>query len=81
MCRGGVVLRAGLAISTASLQPPWVDYVALGGHRRLDELISYLNDEVGWSRHQHDVAAQALNERCVELNLGFLVAYADELHP
>jgi|tagenome__1003787_1003787.scaffolds.fasta_scaffold20878765_1 hypothetical protein len=79
LCRAGASLRAGLALSDMSLHQLWVACLGLGGNQELDELRSYLSDECGASRYDHDILAQALNERCADLDLGYPVARADEI--
>jgi hypothetical protein len=79
VCRAGTSLRAGLALSDMSLHQLWVACLALGGNQGLDELRSYLSDQCGASPHEHDIVAQALNERCAELDLGYPAARADEI--
>jgi hypothetical protein len=79
VCRAGASLRAGLALSDMSLHQLWVACLALGGDQGLDELRRYLSDQCGASPHEHDIVAQALNERCAELDLGYPATRADEI--
>jgi hypothetical protein len=44
----------------------WMRYFELGGMSSAFQLDAYLHDALQPSRHEHDVIAQALNERFVE---------------
>ena len=77
--RAGTFLGVGLAISGLGPHIFWWHYFALGGSHSPQELEGYLNGDVAWSAAQHDVAAQALNESCTAIGLGYPVAYAHDL--
>jgi len=53
----------------------WLRYFSLGGMSTPAEVESYLHDEFAPSDHDHDVLAQALNERFEELGLDHPVGY------
>jgi DNA-binding SARP family transcriptional activator len=63
----------------AGLSDPglWLRYFELGGMSTPTEVESYLRHEVAPSAHDHDVLAQALNERFSELACNRPVQYAD----
>ena len=79
LCRGGLSLQAGLAIADMSLEHLWAAYFEMGGSHRLPELHDYVYDGAHWRSYEHDIAVQALNERCADLHLGRPVPYADEV--
>lgn len=54
----------------------WLRYFELGGMSTPDEVVAYLRLGVVPSAHDHDVLAQALNERFSELGGDHPVAYA-----
>jgi hypothetical protein len=56
-------------------------YEALGGTHTFRELRAYLGGDATWSAHQHDIAAQALNEYTSDRGMSHPVSYADELTP
>ncbi len=76
---GGVALASGLGMSDLSPHQLWERYQGLGGSHSLRELVSYLNGLSQWTAHEHDVAAQALNEYFGGRGVGRLVAYSEEL--
>ena len=57
----------------------WLRYFELGGMSTPDEVGAYLRRGVVPSAHDHDVLAQALNERFSELGGDHPVAYAGAL--
>jgi hypothetical protein len=77
--QAGASLTVGMALTGLRVSALWVRYASLGGSHSPDELQDYLDDEAPWSAREHDVAAQALNERCSDLGLGLPVAYANEV--
>jgi hypothetical protein len=76
---GGKSLATGFALSGLSMCEFWVRYAALGGARPLSELFAYLEGNIEWPPIEHDAAAHALNEYCIDLGLGVPAAYAHEL--
>lgn len=63
----------------AGLSDPdlWLRYFALGGMGTPEQVRSYLRFRVVPSQHDHDVLAQALNERFSELGRNHPVQYAE----
>lgn len=63
----------------AGLSAPdlWLRYFGLGGMSTPAEVESYLRGGVAPSAHDHDVLAQALNERFAELGRNHPVQYAE----
>lgn len=63
----------------AGLSDPdlWLRYFALGGMGTPDQVRSYLRLGAVPSEHDHDVLAQALNERFSELGRDHPVQYAE----
>lgn len=63
----------------AGLSDPdlWLRYFALGGMSTPDQVRSFLRRDVVPSAHDHDVLAQALNERFSELGGNHPVGYAE----
>lgn len=57
----------------------WLRYFELGGMSTLIEVGSYLRGDPVPSDHDHDVLAQALNERFSELGRDHPVGYAGSL--
>jgi len=53
----------------ADLAPPdlWCRYVGLGGNRTADAVADYLAGTVQWPANEHNLVAQALNERLWDL--------------
>lgn len=63
--------HAGLAIGDL-----WLRYVGLGGTATPVEFVAALRGHRPLDRHQYNVAAVALNERFMDLDLGHPVPYA-----
>lgn len=55
----------------------WLRYFALGGMSTPDQVRSYLRRGIVPLAHDHDVLAQALNERFSELGRDHPVRYAE----
>jgi hypothetical protein len=68
--------RSLLGLSVLEL---WFDYMGLGGNLTPVELQATLTRGEQLDDREHDVLAQALNERFVEQDENHPVAYADEL--
>lgn len=63
-----------------SVEDLWLRYVELGGTSTIQELDDYLQGVVTPTSHDHDLVAQALNERFWELGRNPLVRYrADDV--
>jgi hypothetical protein len=77
--RAGSSLAAGLAMTDLEIGDLWIRYFGLGGAYPREELQAYVEDQVSWSQHEHDVAAQALNEYLADRQLDHPVPYAAEL--
>ena len=67
--------EAPLAASDRSSRELWLDYVALGGNATPAELDDYIHGSVTPSRLDHNVLAQALNERLHDLGYNWPVPY------
>jgi hypothetical protein len=61
---------AGLTLSQL-----WWRYLGLGGHRAPDALADYLGGTTEWPAVEHNVLAQALNERLWDLGCPTLVPH------
>ncbi len=61
----------------------WFDYMSLGGSIPPQQLNEMLSGRARLGDHDHDLLAQALNERFLDCNENHPLAYADELlrHP
>jgi len=77
--RAGAALTAGLLLTDLAVTDLWVRYFALTGWHSQDDLTSYLGGAIEWSPHEHNVAAQALNEYLDDHGMDHPVSYADEL--
>ena len=77
--KGGTALAAGLAMAGLSIEDLWMRYFALGGSYPRRVLEVYVKGESTSSAHEHDVAAQALNECLADQGMDHPVAYADDL--
>ena len=53
----------------------WWRYLALSGNRAADALADYLRGTVAWPAWEHNILAQALNERLWELGCPSLVPH------
>jgi len=53
----------------ADLTPPelWWRYIGLGGNRAPDALADYLTGTAEWPAFEHNIVAQAINERLWDL--------------
>jgi hypothetical protein len=61
----------------ADLTPPelWWRYIGLGGNRTSDALDHYLAGTAEWPAAEHNILAQALNERLWDLRCPTLVPH------
>ena len=66
---------APLTASGLSVRDLWLACLALGGDTTPAELDEYLQHHATPSRYQHNVLAQALNERLHDLGYGWPVPY------
>jgi hypothetical protein len=53
----------------------WWRYIGLSGNRALDALADYLDGTAQWPADEHNVLAQALNERLWDLGCPTLVPH------
>jgi hypothetical protein len=67
-------VRRRMGIDLADL---WVTYFGLGGISNPTEIEAYLRGVTTFSRHEHDVLAQAINEHSIDLGLDHPAPYAD----
>lgn len=58
-----------------TLEQLWYDYIALGGLQPIRGLEQHLAQPAGLTPLEHDVIAQALNERFMDLSLDHPVPY------
>lgn len=77
--RAGQSLIAGMALAGLNPRALWEEYFALTGSHTPGQLLAYLNGDTSWTALEHNIAAQALNEHCATMGLGYPVAYAHEL--
>ncbi|WP_037078501.1 hypothetical protein [Pseudonocardia spinosispora] len=59
-------LEAGFALCEFSVEQLWAAQVALGGNLSLSKLDAALQGTGDLTEHDHDVVAQALNERLMD---------------
>ena len=71
-----VSLTEGLHRSGLSHLDLWLRYIAIGGEASPMELEAYVNGLLHPDPHQHDMIAQALNERFLELGGDHPVGYS-----
>ena len=82
-------LAGCFAASRISLRDLWFDYFALGGNAGRYEVEAYLAGLMPMSAHEHNVLAQAINERLADAPLPTRAPYrpldeapeGDEAHP
>ena len=65
--RARSILAGCFATSRISLRDLWFDYFALGGNAGRYEVEAYLEGLMPMSAHEHNVLAQAINERLADL--------------
>ncbi|MBV8950766.1 MAG: hypothetical protein JOZ99_07820 [Actinobacteria bacterium] len=65
--------EAGLSMSDL-----WLRYFALGGMSTPVELEAYVLGALQPTRHEHNLVAHAINERCLERGDDHPVPYADD---
>lgn len=53
----------------------WWRYLGLGGNSTLDALADYLDQAAQWPTSEHNILAQALNERLWDLGCSSLVPH------
>jgi hypothetical protein len=76
---GGIALATALALSDLTFERFWLDYCAIGGNHTSAQLLVYLAGHTCWPPTEHNMAAQVLDERCAELNLGRPTLHADAI--
>jgi hypothetical protein len=57
----------------------WIRYLALGGNYPYHQLCEYIHGQRSGSAHEHDVAAQALNEYLADQGMDHPVRYSRDL--
>lgn len=62
-----------------SVRQLWLDYLGLGGNATLAEVGSWLCSRTEPGAVDHDLVAQALNERYIAMQLDDRVPYAEQL--
>jgi hypothetical protein len=72
------VLQAAFALSGLTLSELWLGYFGLGGNSTELQLSRYVSGADRPGDHEHDLIAQALNERFWDLDLDNPVPYASE---
>ena len=75
---GGLTLSEGFAASGLTSWQVWLLQVAAGGGAGHLEVEAYVLGLLRPDSHQHQILAQALNERFLDLGLDHLVAYGPE---
>ncbi len=72
-------LEAARQRASLSMQDLWLAYIGLGGSASLAQLNDFVAGGAAADSHDHDLVAQALNERFIDLGQGMPVPYFDEL--
>ncbi len=75
----GSMLRAGQDHLGLSLHDVWLGYISVGGNAPLREVQGWLTGLAEPGDDDHDLMAQALNDRFVDQGLNHPVAYTDTL--
>jgi len=75
----GTSLRTGFSLSDMELSELWIACMGLGGSFSKQRLEEGLRGTHTFSRQDHDVVAQALNDHFTERGQDHPVAYHDEL--
>lgn len=75
------ILRAAQEHLGVGLYDVWFGYIAVGGDASLRQVQWWLMGAAEPDDHDHDLLAQALNDRYVERGLNHPVAYADTPAP
>jgi hypothetical protein len=70
------VLESARQEAMLTVDELWIRYLGLGGSSTVEELKTYLDGTVDPVPHEHDLLAQALNERFKEMDLDWPIAYA-----
>lgn len=68
-------LQEGVALTGMTSCELWLRQIAVGGDAGRLEVEAYVLGLLVPDVYQHDVLAQALNERCVELGGDYVVGY------
>jgi hypothetical protein len=77
MVEDRVALAAALASADLHLHDLWLAYFTLGGNAGPYEVEAYLAGQVPFTAHEHNVLAQAVNERLAELSTSTRAPYRD----
>ncbi len=68
--------RRHLGMSTRDV---WIGYFAVGGNGSQADVRGWLSSAVGLPAREHDMLAQAVNDRFTEIGLNHPVRYSDGL--
>jgi len=72
-------IEAGRRHLGMSPQDVWVGYFAVGGNGSQAEVREWLSSAVRLPAREHDLLAQALNDRFTEIGLNHPLRYSDAL--
>jgi hypothetical protein len=75
------ILRAAQQHLGITLNDVWLGYVSVGGDAPLRVVRDWLTGVTEPDDHDHDLMAQAFNDRFVDRGLDHPVAYAETLTP
>jgi hypothetical protein len=78
MIADGLALDSARQLAGITVANLWLRYVTLGGTATRAQLRGVLGGKLKLGAAQYDVLAHALNERFVEMDLGYPVPYADD---
>ena len=70
-------IEAGRRRLGMSARDVWVDYFAVGGNGSLAEVRGWLSSAVRVPAREHDLLAQALNDRFTDIGLNHPLRYSD----
>ncbi len=73
------ILRAAQDELRITLEDVWLGYVAVGGDASLGDVEAWLAGTTEPGDHDHDLMAQAFNDRFLEAGMNHPVAYAEAL--
>lgn len=73
------MLRAAQEHLGISLHDVWLGYVSVGGDAPLRVVQGWLSGTAEPGDHDHDLMAQALNDRFIDKGLNHAVAYTETL--
>ena len=73
-----LAIEAGRRRLQLSVPELWLEYVAIGGNATWPEVRSFLDGAGGLPDTDHDMLAQALNDRFTDLGMNHPIPYSDE---